>query len=291
MRRRHRRRRRHRARRSRGASCARARRAVVVSDVQEGALEDDRGRDRRDRAARATSPTSRSIVALVDETEAAFRPHRPVLLQRGRRVPGGADAPTTRWQLSIDVNVMAHVYAARIARAAHARTRRRLSAADRVGRRTADPARLRAVRGHQARGGRVRRVPVDHVRRPRPQGVGARAASRAHRDDGGVAGRRRRGGRRDDRTRRRRRGRGRRSRRRALPDPAASAGARVLPAQGDDYDRWLAGMRRLQSRYVIRRPSRARRGPRHRLGRRSCALSSPQVRSRPLGPVLHAADG
>ena len=53
------------------------------------------------------------IVALVDETEQRFGPIDLFCSNAGVAVPGGADAPDDLWKLSIDVNVMGHVYAAR----------------------------------------------------------------------------------------------------------------------------------------------------------------------------------
>ena len=107
---------------------------------------------------------------------------------------GGVDAPIEAWQLSFDVNIHRAHQDGTHPRPAHAGTGRRLPPADRVGGRVVDAARLGAVRGDEACGRRVRGVPVDHVRRPRIEGVGARAASGPDRDDrpasrgGGVAG-------------------------------------------------------------------------------------------------------
>ena len=52
-----------------------------------------------------------------------------------------------------------------------ARARRGVLLLDRLGRRTARPDRFGTVFGHQACCGRIRRVAVDHVRRPRDQGL------------------------------------------------------------------------------------------------------------------------
>jgi NAD(P)-dependent dehydrogenase (short-subunit alcohol dehydrogenase family) len=53
------------------------------------------------------------VQALVDATVEAFGPGRPVLLQRRDRGRRGVEAPDADWQRIWDVNVMAHVYAAR----------------------------------------------------------------------------------------------------------------------------------------------------------------------------------
>jgi len=54
------------------------------------------------------------LVALVDATESRFGPIDLFCSNAGVIMLGGADASDQDWQLSIDVNVMAHVYAARI---------------------------------------------------------------------------------------------------------------------------------------------------------------------------------
>ena len=86
-------------------------RAVVVSDRQAEAR-DDRGRDRCGR--RALRRHRRRHARLVEAAEAELGPIDLFCSNAGVVIPGGADAPPRSWQLSLDVNVMAHVYAARI---------------------------------------------------------------------------------------------------------------------------------------------------------------------------------
>ena len=55
--------------------------------------------------------------ALRDLIEAVEAEHGPIDLfcsNAGVAIPGLADAPPEAWQLSLDVNLMAHIYAARV---------------------------------------------------------------------------------------------------------------------------------------------------------------------------------
>jgi len=89
-------------------------RGVVVADVQEDALERV-ARDIADGLAVRCDVTKESdIRALVEQAEARFGPIDLFCSNAGIVVPGGADASDEIWHRSIDVNVMAHVYAARI---------------------------------------------------------------------------------------------------------------------------------------------------------------------------------
>ena len=54
------------------------------------------------------------IRALVDAAESRFGPIDLFCSNAGVIVLGGAEAPDAEWKLSLDVNVMAHVYAARV---------------------------------------------------------------------------------------------------------------------------------------------------------------------------------
>ena len=114
-----------------------------------------------------------------------------------------------------------------------ARTRIGTVRRDRVGGGPAHDARQRAVRGEQARRGRVRRVAVGHVRAPGHRRAGDLPAGRAHpHARGGRADRRRP----DPRRCARARGRGGRgvagAPGRPLPDPAPPRGRRVLRRAG-----------------------------------------------------------
>ena len=87
-------------------------RAVVIADVQDGALQTTAAAIGAT-ALRCDVTDEQSVVALVDETEQRFGPIDLFCSNAGVAVPGGADAPDDLWKLSIDVNVMGHVYAAR----------------------------------------------------------------------------------------------------------------------------------------------------------------------------------
>jgi len=90
-------------------------RAVVVADVQEEALaavSSDLGDDAL--AVPCDVTDEAQIRALVDRAEERFGPIDLFCSNAGIVVPGGADASDEIWRRSIDVNVMAHVYAARV---------------------------------------------------------------------------------------------------------------------------------------------------------------------------------
>ncbi len=88
-------------------------RAVVLADVQADALAAVAGEI--DGVAVTCDVTdSGSIAALVDTAEARCGPVDLFCSNAGIVVPGGAELPDDEWQRSIDVNVMAHVYAARV---------------------------------------------------------------------------------------------------------------------------------------------------------------------------------
>ena len=121
------------------------------------------------------------VVALV---KAAIAQHGGIDLfcsNAGIAVNGDEHTPDAEWARCWDVNVMAHVYAARAVIPAHARTRRRLSAADRLGRRTADASAVGDLRGHQARVAGLRRMAVDDLRRSRHRRLRAVSAGREDR--------------------------------------------------------------------------------------------------------------
>ena len=81
--------------------------------------------------------------------------------------PDSLQTPDDVWERVLDINVMAHVRAARALVPRLARGRRRPLRRHRLGGRAAHHDRQRAVLRHQARRRRLRRVAVGHVRRPR----------------------------------------------------------------------------------------------------------------------------
>jgi NAD(P)-dependent dehydrogenase (short-subunit alcohol dehydrogenase family) len=89
-------------------------RGVVVADVQKDAL-DGVAREIGDALAVQCDVTDEAqIRALVDAAEDRYGPIDLFCSNAGIVVPGGADASDEIWSRSINVNVMAHVYAARI---------------------------------------------------------------------------------------------------------------------------------------------------------------------------------
>jgi NAD(P)-dependent dehydrogenase (short-subunit alcohol dehydrogenase family) len=89
-------------------------RGVVVADVQEDALAGVAREIGDSLAVRCDVTKESDILALVEQAEARFGPIDLFCSNAGIVVPGGADASDEIWRRSIDVNVMAHVYAARI---------------------------------------------------------------------------------------------------------------------------------------------------------------------------------
>ena len=89
-------------------------RGVVVADVQEEALAAV-ALEIGDGLAVACDVTDEAqIRSLVEQAEERFGPIDLFCSNAGIVVPGGADASDEIWRRSIDVNVMAHVYAARV---------------------------------------------------------------------------------------------------------------------------------------------------------------------------------
>ena len=171
---RHRRRQRHRPRAVPSGSPPRARRGGgrrprrrPTADAAAAELGDRGARRRRRRGpSRPTSwPPSRS-------TEERFGPIDLLVLERRhRRASAASTRPNESWQRIWDVNVMAHVYAARAVLPGM------LARGEGYLLHTASAAGLltnlgdAAVQRHQARRRRVRRVAGHHLRRPRHQGV------------------------------------------------------------------------------------------------------------------------
>jgi NAD(P)-dependent dehydrogenase (short-subunit alcohol dehydrogenase family) len=90
--------------------------AVVVADVQADAL-DAVAREAgagNGLAVQCDVTNEAQVLALIDQAEDRFGPIDLFCSNAGIVVPGGADASDEIWKRSIDVNVMAHVYAARI---------------------------------------------------------------------------------------------------------------------------------------------------------------------------------
>ena len=174
-------------------------------------------------------------------------------------VGAGSDPmrPTPTGTSRFGVNVRAHVLAARRLLPGWLERGEGYFLSDGLGRRAADPDRLGALRGHQARGRRLRRVAGDHLRRPRRPGRAACARWASTRRCCTPASRRAasRRGRRVVAGRRARSSSPRRSPTSSSRGCARSASC-ILPhpevlefcrRKADDYDRWLAGMRRLQA--------------------------------------------
>ena len=92
-------------------------RAVVVADREptgpNASAAIRRARARRERC-RATSPTSRSSGRSSTTPRRASGRSTSSARTPASSSPGGAEASDDEWRLSLDVNVMAHVYAARI---------------------------------------------------------------------------------------------------------------------------------------------------------------------------------
>lgn len=92
-------------------------RGVVLADVHKDALDAvaaDCGAPERALAVQCDVTDEAQILALADAAEDRFGPVDLFCSNAGIVVPGGADASDEVWRRSIDVNVMAHVYAARI---------------------------------------------------------------------------------------------------------------------------------------------------------------------------------
>ncbi len=131
------------------------------------------------------------IQHLIETVEAEHGPIDLFCSNAGIGIGGGAEASNEGWQRIWDINVMAHVWAARHLVPRMVGARRRLSAQHRLGRRPAVADRLGPLCGDQARRRRPGRMAGDHPRRPGHQGLGALPAGGAHRDDRRQSRRRR----------------------------------------------------------------------------------------------------
>jgi NAD(P)-dependent dehydrogenase (short-subunit alcohol dehydrogenase family) len=88
-------------------------RTVVVSDVQEASLENtahEIGAIPR----RCDVADAAAVQALIETVEEQHGAIDLFCSNAGVAIPGGVDAPADAWQTSIDVNVMAHIHAARV---------------------------------------------------------------------------------------------------------------------------------------------------------------------------------
>lgn len=88
-------------------------RAVVVSDRTSGPLDEVAGAV-GGRAVACDVTDADQVRALVDEAEAANGPVDLFCSNAGVLAIGGPELPDDQWRLSLDVNLMAHVYAARV---------------------------------------------------------------------------------------------------------------------------------------------------------------------------------
>ena len=133
------------------------------------------------RSRRGSAPGTRSVHRLAEELDVSDGPAVAGLVARtqlryggvdvlvanaGVGAGGGLDAPDDTWQRAWDVNLMAHVHAARAVVPGMLARGRGLVRHDGQRCGTADQPRQRPVLGHQARRRRLRRVARGHVRRP-----------------------------------------------------------------------------------------------------------------------------
>jgi NAD(P)-dependent dehydrogenase (short-subunit alcohol dehydrogenase family) len=89
-------------------------RGVVVADVQKDALGAVAAESGNGLAVECDVTDQEQMRGLVDAAEERFGPIDLFCSNAGIIVPGGADASDDVWRRSLEVNVMAHVYAARI---------------------------------------------------------------------------------------------------------------------------------------------------------------------------------
>ncbi len=89
-------------------------RGVVVADIQAEPLEAVARELGNGLAVQCDVTDEAQIQALVDRAEDRFGPIDLFCSNAGIVIPGGVDASDRTWRRTIDINVMAHVYAARI---------------------------------------------------------------------------------------------------------------------------------------------------------------------------------
>jgi NAD(P)-dependent dehydrogenase (short-subunit alcohol dehydrogenase family) len=88
-------------------------RGVVVADVQAAEL-DAVARDVNGLAVQCDVTDESAVRALIDAAEARYGPIDLFCSNAGIVLPGGEDSPDRDWERTIGVNVLAHVYAARV---------------------------------------------------------------------------------------------------------------------------------------------------------------------------------
>ena len=133
-------------------------RGIAVADLQDEPLQAIAG-EIGGLAVPGDVTDERAVRALAAAAEERFGPIDVFCSNAGVAREGGEEAPDEEWGLNWDLHVMAHVYAARaVAPKMAARGSGYLvNTASAAG--APDPRRVRDLRGHQARGGRLRRVP------------------------------------------------------------------------------------------------------------------------------------
>ena len=182
--RRHGRRQRHRPRDSRDGSAPMAPAGVVVADLDADGAAAVAAEIAGAGAPRSAVPTNvgveAEVIGLVERAEATYGPIDLFCANAGIGVGRGPETPDDDWERIWRVNTMSHVYAARALLPGW------LARGDGYFLATASAAGLLTqigsapVRGHQARGRRVRRVAVGDLRRRRHQGLVPVPAGRAH---------------------------------------------------------------------------------------------------------------
>ena len=183
---------------------------VVVADLDGAGAERWPASSARRRSGSAATSRARRPCAAARRRGGRVRAGRRVLRERRRASAGDEDTPDDTWDRGARrQHPRAHRRGAP-ARARAGSSAGRLLRGHGVRRRAAHPDRRRAVCGDEARGGRLRRVAVRHLRRPRHPRLVRLPDGRGHADARGRDGHR--GGR--ERPRRGRRALARRRRRR-----------------------------------------------------------------------------
>ena len=135
-------------------------RGVVVADVEAGVAEQV-AREIGGLAVATDVRRETDIDRLVARATAAYGPIDLFCSNAGIFVSGGVETSGDDWQRIWEINVRAHIYAARAVLPGNAGAWRGIPAANGLGRRLADSDWLCALRRDQARGGRAGGVAVD----------------------------------------------------------------------------------------------------------------------------------